>query len=49
MIGISKRIIAFNNEGIYSVMFNPKIVKMTESYEAEEGCLSLSGIRKIRR
>ena len=27
MIGISKRIIAFDNEGEYMVMFNPEIVK----------------------
>ena len=27
MIGINKRIIAFDNEGTYMVMFNPEIVK----------------------
>ena len=49
MIGVSKRIIAFDNEGKYMVMFNPEIVKRSEPYEAEEGCLSLSGTRKAKR
>lgn len=49
MIGVNKRIIAFDNEGTCMVMFNPEIVKMSGSYEAEEGCLSLSGVRKARR
>ena len=49
MIGVSKRIIAFDNEGKYMVMFNPEIVKRTEPYEAEEGCLSLTGTRKAKR
>ena len=49
MIGVRKRIIAFDNEGSYMVMFNPEIVKKTGAYEAEEGCLSLTGTRKTRR
>ena len=49
MIGVSKRIIAFDNEGTYMVMFNPEIVKSSERYEAEEGCLSLTGTRKTKR
>lgn len=49
MIGINKRIIAFNNNGSFIVMFNPEIIKKSEPYEAEEGCLSLSGIRKAKR
>ena len=49
MIGFSKRIIAFDNEGKYMVMFNPEIVKRSEPYEAEEGCLSLTGTRKAKR
>ena len=49
MIGVRKRIIAFDNEGSYMVMFNPEIVKKSGPYEAEEGCLSLSGIRKAKR
>ena len=49
MIGVSKRIIAFDNEGTYMVMFNPEIVKSSDRYEAEEGCLSHTGIRKTKR
>ena len=49
MIGVQKRIIAFDNEGKYMVMSNPEIIKRSGPYEAEEGCLSLVGIRKTRR
>lgn len=49
MIGVNKRIIAFDNEGEYMVMFNPVIVKRSGPYEVEEGCLSLSGTRKAKR
>lgn len=49
MIGVNKRIIAFDNEGSYMVMFNPEIVKHSGQYEAEEGCLSLPGTRKTKR
>ena len=49
MIGVNKRIIAFDNEGEYMVMFNPLIVKQSGPYEAEEGCLSLTGIRRAKR
>ena len=43
MIGVCKRIIAFDNGGSYAVMFNPQIVKKEKPYEAQEGCLSLLG------
>ena len=49
MIGVCKRIIAFGNEGTYMVMFNPVIIRQSGPYEAEEGCLSLSGVRKTKR
>lgn len=49
MIGINKRIIAFDNEGTYMVMFNPEIIKKTGPYQAKEGCLSLSGVRPAKR
>ena len=50
MIGVRKRIIAFDNEGTYMVMFNPDIIKKSEPYETEEGCLSLlGGPRKCKR
>jgi peptide deformylase len=49
MIGVAKRIIAFDNEGAYMVMFNPELIKCTGAYVAEEGCLSLSGVRQAKR
>ena len=49
MIGINKRIIAFDNGNGYTVMFNPYIIKKSEPYKAEEGCLSLSGTRQAER
>ncbi len=49
MIGVNKSILAFDNEGEYMVMLNPMIVKQSGVYEAEEGCLSLTGTRKVRR
>ena len=49
MIGVNKRIIVFDNEGAYMVMFNPEIVKKSGPYQAEEGCLSLVGVRKAKR
>ena len=49
MIGVSKRIIVFDNDGKYMVMFNPEIIKCSGPYEAEEGCLSLEGKRQARR
>ena len=49
MIGVLKRIIAFDNGGTYMVMFNPEIVKSSGQYDTEEGCLSLEGIRPTKR
>jgi len=49
MIGVSKRIIAFDCDGKYMVMFNPEIIKKSEPYETREGCLSLEGIRTTKR
>ncbi len=49
MIGVNKRIIAFDNEGSYMLMFNPEIIKKSGPYETEEGCLSLSGVRTAKR
>ena len=43
MIGVTKRIIAFDNGGSYMVMFNPEIIKASGEYETQEGCLSLLG------
>ena len=49
MIGVRKRIIVFDNEGTDMVMFNPEIIKQEGLYETEEGCLSLTGVRKTKR
>ena len=50
MIGVCKRIIAFQDGKDYTVMFNPVILKAAGEYEAEEGCLSLlGGPRKAKR
>lgn len=49
MIGVRKCIIIFDNDGTDMVMFNPEIVKCSEPYQTEEGCLSLSGIRQTKR
>ncbi len=49
MIGVNKRIIAFDNEESYMVMFNPEIIRKSGPYQAEEGCLSLTGTRPAKR
>lgn len=49
MIGVNKRIIAFDNEGKYMVMFNPQILRRSGPYDTEEGCLSLTGVRPVKR
>lgn len=49
MIGVSKCIIAFYDEGSYALMLNPVIVKFSSPYDTEEGCLSLTGVRPTRR
>ena len=50
MIGVRKRIIAFDNMGVYMTMLNPEIIEKSEPYETEEGCLSfLGGPRKCLR
>ena len=50
MIGVTRRIIVFDNEGTYMTMLNPEILKAEGPYDTEEGCLSLlGGLRKARR
>ena len=49
MIGVSKNIIAINDNNNYTVMYNPEILKADKEYETEEGCLSLDGVRKTKR
>ena len=49
MIGVSKCIIAFVDDDKYMAMMNPVIVEKKGEYDTEEGCLSLSGVRKTKR
>ncbi len=49
MIGINKRIIVFDDDESYTVMFNPQIIKKSEPFDTEEKCLSLLGSRKTKR
>jgi len=49
MIGILKRVIIFDDGGKPTVMFNPEIVKKSQPYQTEEGCLSLEGRRSVKR
>ena len=49
MIGYNKQIIGFFHEGAYMEMFNPRLVSGVMPYETEEGCLSLTGVRKTMR
>ena len=49
MIGVARRIIAFECDGSYQVMFNPVILRQSGPYQTEEGCLSLSGVRQTKR
>ena len=51
MIGIAKAIIAFRDEekNTYREMFNPMLTMKMCEYETEEGCLSLTGLRKTKR
>ena len=50
MIGVRKRIIAFDNEGsVYGDAQPRRSSSSPAAYEAEEGCLSLTGTRKTRR
>lgn len=49
MIGVNKRIIVFSVGPMNIPMINPVITKHADPYEAEEGCLSLDGVRKTTR
>lgn len=50
MIGSTKAIIAIKDGSRSILMYNPVLVKTSPStYDAEEGCLSLSGRRPCRR
>ncbi len=50
MIGVTKNIIVFQDGKGYTTMLNPEILKKSEPYATEEGCLSLlGGPRKCTR
>ena len=52
MIGVSKRIIVFVDEdlgGRITVMLNPVITASDGAFDAQEGCLSLTGERRTLR
>lgn len=49
MIGYPKKIIVFFDGDRLCEMFNPEILSHTAPFEAEDGCLSLSGTRKTKR
>ncbi len=49
MIGIKKKVIIVNMGLMDQVMYNPVIVSRDTPYETEEGCLSLTGVRKTTR
>ena len=49
MIGVNKRIIVVSNGPMDMAMINPKITKKDKPFETEEGCLSLTGVRKTTR
>lgn len=49
MIGVNKRIIIFQEDGKFTVMMNPELMKTTGKYHTSEGCLSLDGTRETDR
>ncbi len=49
MIGVRKNIIVVNMGMMNLAMLNPVIKKKSGMYDTEEGCLSLTGVRKCRR
>ena len=49
MIGCNKAIIVVGLGPVMFAMMNPVITKRSGKYETEEGCLSLTGVRKCIR
>ena len=49
MIGVNRRVIVFECDQGDIVMFNPRILRESGPYEAEEGCLCLPGTRRAQR
>ena len=44
-----EQVLPMNVSDGYMEMFNPKILRRNDPFEAEEGCLSLTGTRKAKR
>ena len=50
MIGYLKNMMVVLDENKYLILINPTILKTSgKTYQAEEGCLSLQGVRKTQR
>ena len=49
MIGYSKNIIIIALNEPDMIMVNPVILRKSEPYDTQEGCLSLEGVRRVRR
>lgn len=49
MIGVLRRVIVIDDNGSPLVMLNPEFLQTKGAYDTEEGCLSLSGVRKTKR
>ena len=49
MIGVRKRIIIVHVGISDMIMVNPEIVGKSKPFDTEEGCLSLDGVRKVKR
>lgn len=50
MIGVNKRVIIFEDNKEYFIMFNPEIIKKQDAFETAESCLSFLGYpKKIKR
>ena len=49
MIGVRKRVIIVLYGLVPLVMFNPVLLKKSGPFQAQEGCLSLAGVRETTR
>ena len=49
MIGYQKRMMIVNDEGQFLILINPFLIQKQGSYQTQEGCLSLEGVRDTKR
>lgn len=49
MIGVAKRIIIVQRGPLAQIMINPRLTAKSGAYQAQEGCLSLTGERPATR